>query len=302
MVLCIGEILADMICERRIEGIFYKRCLGGAPFNVACAIKKCGGEVAFYGKVGDDSIGRALVTTAQKCNLDYLNISTDFDRNTTLAFVDLDESGDRSFTFYRKNTADFHLLLDEVCDMIAKANIVHLGSLMLSEEEGREFADGVYREAKRQGKKFSFDVNFREDIFRDRAAAIEIYRKYVRCADILKLSESEIGMFSSAATYEDALKEIASDGKFAVLTLGKDGAMYCYEGKCERIETIPLKPIDTTGAGDAFYGALLSKLDREGFEKLDKSVFFANVCGSITTTRKGSAEAVPSLEEINQYL
>ena len=279
MVLCIGEILADMICERRIEGIFYKRCLGGAPFNVACAIKKCGGEVAFYGKVGDDSIGRALVTTAQKCNLDYLNISTDFDRNTTLAFVDLDENGDRSFTFYRKNTADFHLLLDEVRDMIAKANIVHLGSLMLNEEEGRAFADGVYREAKRQGKKFSFDVNFREDIFRDRAAAIEIYRKY-----------------------EDALKDIASDGKLAVLTLGKDGAMYCYEGKCERIETIPLKPIDTTGAGDAFYGALLSKLDRNGFENLDKSVFFANVCGSITTTRKGSAEAVPSLEEINQYL
>lgn len=302
MVFCIGEILADMICERRSEGVFYKRCLGGAPFNVACAIQKCGGEVGFYGNVGDDAIGKALLAAAKKCGLDRLNISSDPDRNTTLAFVDLDENGDRSFTFYRKNTADFHLSLDEARDAIAEANIVHLGSLMLNEEEGRAFADGVYRETKRRGKKFSFDVNFREDIFRDRASAIGIYREYVRRADILKLSESEIGMFSSAATYEEALKEIASDGKLAVLTLGKEGAMYCLKGECRKVETIPLKPIDTTGAGDAFYGALLSWLDREGFENLDKSVFFANVCGSLTTTKRGSAEAVPSLEEINQYL
>ncbi len=279
-----------------------KRCLGGAPFNVACAVKKCGGTVGFYGKVGDDSIGKALIGAAQKCELDYLNIICDRNRNTTLAFVDLDEYGDRSFTFYRKNTADYHLQLNEVRDVIAKADIVHLGSLMLNEDNGREFAKSVYEETKRQGKRFSFDVNFREDIFRDRASAIEIYKEFVFCADILKLSESEIGMFSSASTYERALKEIAADGKFAVLTLGKDGAMYCYQGKCERVETIPLKPIDTTGAGDAFYGALLSRLDRNGFEHLSQSIFFANVCGSITTTRKGSAEAVPTFEEIKKYL
>lgn len=302
MILCIGEILADMICERRSEGVFYKRCLGGAPFNVACAVKKCGGKVGFYGKVGDDSIGKALFKAAQSCGLDYLNLAIDIDRNTTLAFVDLDENGERSFTFYRKHTADYHLLLDEVRGAIADADIVHLGSLMLSEEEGRLFANAVCEETKRQGKKFSFDVNFREDIFRDRAAAIGIYSEYVRRADILKLSENEIGMFSSAGTYEKALREIAADGKFAVLTLGKDGAMYCYQGKCKRVETVPLKPIDTTGAGDAFYGALLSRLDREGFENLEKSVYFANVCGSLTTTRKGSAEAVPTREEIEKHL
>lgn len=302
MILCIGEILADMICERRNDGVYYKRCLGGAPFNVACAVKRCGGRVSFYGKVGDDSIGKALVASARKCGLDELNISADPDRNTTMAFVDLDEDGERSFTFYRKHTADYHLLPEEVRDMIAKADIVHLGSLMLSEEEGRRFAENVYRETKKQGKKFSFDVNFREDIFRDRRAAVVAYEQFIRRADILKLSESEIGMFSSADTYEGALREIAADGKLAVLTLGKDGAAYCYQGKCGRVETIPTKPIDTTGAGDAFYGALLSRLDEEGFHDLDRSVFFANVCGALTTTRLGSAEAVPTREEIEQYL
>lgn len=291
-----------MICERRNEGVFYKRCLGGAPFNVACAVKKCGGMVGFYGKVGDDSIGKALKAAAQKCDLDELNIVVDSNYNTTLAFVDLDEGGERSFTFYRKHTADYHLMLDEAREAIAKADIVHLGSLMLSEEEGRAFARSVYEETKKQGKLFSFDVNFREDIFRDRQAAVAIYREFVERADILKLSESEIGMFSSADTYEKALGEITHDGKLAVLTLGKEGAMYCYQGMCERVETIPLKPIDTTGAGDAFYGALLSRLDCDGLVNLNKSIFFANVCGSLTTTRKGSAEAVPSKEEIEQYL
>ena len=302
MILCIGEILADMICERRDGGVFYKRCLGGAPFNVACAVKKCGGKVGFYGKVGDDSIGKALKATAMKCDLDDMNIVVDTNYNTTLAFVDLDENGERSFTFYRKHTADYHLSLDEVREAIAKADIVHLGSLMLSEEDGRTFAKSVYEETKRQGKKFSFDVNFREDIFRDRESAVAIYREYVERADILKLSENEIGMFSSADTYEKALGEIARDGKLAVLTLGKEGAMYSYRGKCERVETIPLKPIDTTGAGDAFYGALLSQLDGDGLANLHRSIYFANVCGSLTITRKGSAEAVPSREEIEKYL
>ena len=188
MVLCIGEILADMICERRSEGVFYRRCLGGAPFNVACAVKKCGGKVGFYGKVGDDSIGKSLIDSARGCKLDYLNVAIDPDRNTTLAFVDIDENGERSFTFYRKHTADYHLLLEEVRDSIVKSDVVHLGSLMLSEEEGRRFAESVYQETKRHGKKFSFDVNFREDIFRDRSTAVKIYEKYVSRADILKLS------------------------------------------------------------------------------------------------------------------
>lgn len=302
MLLSIGEILADMVCERRGDSVYYKRCAGGAPFNVACAVKKCGGDVGFCGRVGDDSVGRALADYARSKQFARLHIEVDLQRNTTLAFVDLDEAGERSFTFYRKNTADYRFSLGEVREAIASADIVHLGSLMLSEGEGRSFADEVLAETKRLGKKLSFDVNFREDVFRDRDTAIEIYRKYVNAADILKLSGDEVGLFSRASDLEAAVRELSAPNKLVVVTLGKEGAAYCCNGKYGKVATIPLKPIDTNGAGDAFYGALLTCIDRCGFEEIEKSVFFANVCGSITTTRSGSAEAVPEREEIERYL
>ena len=302
MILCIGELLADMISERRDDGVYYKRCVGGAPFNVACAVKQCGGEVAFMGNVGADSIGAALYSYAAQKGLSSLQVGRDEAHNTTLAFVDLDEKGERSFTFYRKNTADYRLDRAAAAKAINSASIVHLGSLMLSEREGRAFAAFVRKQVKKQHKLLSFDVNFRDDIFPDRAAAVAVYRAYVEEADILKLSADELALFAPAGSLEEQMRALSREGKLVVVTLGKDGAAYCFGSAFRTVPTNDMKPVDTTGAGDAFWGALLSRIDANGFRALDESVWFANVCGAITTTRRGSAEAIPSLEEIEANL
>lgn len=302
MILCIGELLADMICERREDGVYYKRCVGGAPFNVACAAQKCGGSVGFLGNVGEDNIGRALSVYAQQKGFAYLHVGQDTRHNTTLAFVDLDENGERSFTFYRKHTADYYFDRARAEEAIAQADIVHLGSLMLSEEEGRAFAAYVMRRTKESGKLFSFDVNFREDVFPDKDAAVAVYRPYVEGADILKLSEDELPLFATGKDREAQMRSLASENNLVVVTLGKHGAAYCRNGAFCTVPSNTMKAVDTTGAGDAFWGALLSRIDENGFRDLEKSVWFANVCGAITTTRRGSAEAVPSLEEIRANL
>nr|MDE5943506.1 carbohydrate kinase [Clostridia bacterium] len=108
MILCIGEILADMIGTVKDGTIWYERKAGGAPFNVACAAKIFGAEVKFAGSVGNDLIGDFLINFANGQNLDGVLINRDAERNTTLAFVELDEKGERSFCFYRKNTADYN--------------------------------------------------------------------------------------------------------------------------------------------------------------------------------------------------
>ena len=125
MILCVGEILADMIGSVKDGQTVYARKAGGAPFNVACAAKQFGAHSAFVGSVGDDLIGTFLEDFARERGLDELLIRRDPQRNTTLAFVQLDEHGDRSFCFYRKNTADYHLpeVPDELLD---RAHIVHV--------------------------------------------------------------------------------------------------------------------------------------------------------------------------------
>ena len=101
MVLCVGEVLVDMIAYETPEGVSYQRKAGGAPFNVACAINKFGGSASFVGAVGNDTIGSFLESFIKKQNLVSFHLEKNLNRNTTLAFVDLDSEGERSFCFYR---------------------------------------------------------------------------------------------------------------------------------------------------------------------------------------------------------
>ena len=300
MILCIGEILADMIGEEKNGTLTYERKAGGAPFNVACALKKFGADVLFVGKVGDDLIGEFLIKFAKNFGMDTTYITKDNDRNTTLAFVELNEEGERSFCFYRKNTADY--VLEKVSDeVIQKADIVCVGSLMMSTSEGVEYALEVIDRAHRFNKLVAFDVNFRTDIFRDRESAVKTYKKILEKADIVKFSEDEVEIFT-----EEYLQNKLSD-KLILVTLGKNGSEWRYKGKKNAQGSIKVKVVDTTGAGDAFFAGALSVLDKAkekefSFEKLDEAIKFGNISGALNTTGRGAIDNLPSLETIKQYV
>lgn len=295
MVLCIGEILVDMIAYEVNGNISYERKAGGAPFNVACAINKFGGDASFVGSVGTDTIGEFLKSFIKKQNLKDYYLEQNPLRNTTLAFVDLDSEGERSFCFYRKNTADY-ILPKPSDEMIDKANIIHIGSLMLSETIGINYAKEVISYCKSKNKIISFDVNFRTDIFPDEESAVAIYKEIIELADIVKFSEDEVLIFTQE--YVDSLKD-----KLICISLGKDGSMYRYNDLTNKVPSIKVKPVDTTGAGDAFYAGILaniSKIDQENWTKdvLDYAFSFGNICGALNTLNKGAIDHLPTKEEV----
>ena len=182
---------------------------------------------------------------------------------------------------------------------MGEAQIVHIVSLMLSERSGRAFARKVAAAARRAGKKVSFDVNFRDDIFRDRAEAIRIYSEWLERADILKLSEEEAHLFFGADK-ENALLRLSA-GRTVFVTLGKQGACLYRDGVCTRRASVAVETVDTNGAGDAFYAGALHCLDK-GMTDAEAILAFANVCGALTTTRHGAADAFPSAEEVARTL
>lgn len=294
MILSVGEILTDMIGTPRGDDFYYERKAGGAPFNVACAAGKLGAQTAFVGSVGDDVIGAFLKRFAESVGFSDLLLDVKPDRNTTMAIVDVDASGERSFCFYRKHTADYVLpgIPDE---LIAKANIVHIGSLMLSEPEGRDYALRLIERVKNAGKKVSFDVNFRTDIFRDKAEAIAIYRKVIEKANIVKFSEDELDIFGE--------EYVSSLDALVCVSLGSAGSEWRYKNNARRVPTVKVKPVDTTGAGDAFFAGVLSGLDRLGkadyeSSELDEIFRFANVCGALNTLGRGAIDHLPSREDV----
>ena len=299
MLLCIGEILADMIGEEKNGITTYERKAGGAPFNVACALKKFGRDVKFVGSVGDDLIGQFLIKYAGDFGMDTAYIHKHNDRNTTLAFVELNEEGDRSFCFYRKNTADY--FMPRVCDeLIKSADIVCIGSLMLADEECVEYALDIVERAHALGKTVAFDVNYRTDIFRDKESAVKTYKKILSVSDIVKFSEDEVETFT-----EDYVNTLTD--KLVLITLGKNGSEWRWGGKTNRIPTITVKPVDTTGAGDAFFAGALSIIDKNvgnplNEQVLDNSLRFGNVAGALNTTGRGAIDNLPDLDTINEYL
>lgn len=299
MILCVGEILVDMIAQENNGSISYLRKAGGAPFNVACAISKFGIDSVFVGSVGDDTIGKFLCNFIKKQNLkDYL-IEENKNRNTTLAFVDLDEDGERSFCFYRKNTADYILPVIKE-EMLDASNIIHIGSLMLSHNEGIEYAKDLISKAHSKGKLVSFDINFRTDIFENINHAVKVYKEILELADIVKFSEDEVEIFNE--DYVNSLKD-----KLVCISLGKDGSKYFYNELTNTLPSIKVKPVDTTGAGDAFYAGILSQIDgltKDNWEKdkLDYAFSFGNICGALNTLGKGAIDNLPTKEEVLKRL
>ena len=294
MILCIGEILADLIGEKNKDGINFGAFTGGAPFNVAVNAKQSGAKVGFIGRVGKDPIGKFVTEFAENVGFDYLDIQKDGIRNTTLAFVTLTD-GERDFAFFRHDTADFNMNAEEIdLEKYDGLNIVHLGSLMLSEEKGREFARETVKKIRASGKILSFDVNFRMDLYDNIGQAVAAYKPFVEEADILKFSDDEITAFTGETDLNGAIAALEKEDRLLLITLGSRGSMYVYNGFSGIVPTEKVKPVDTTGAGDAFFGATLAYLDGKVFKKgisvedIENALKAGNKAGAAATQFKGA--------------
>lgn len=292
MILCIGEILADLIGKEENGRYSYDMFIGGAPFNVAVNAKRAGAKVGFVGRVGKDPIGKFLISTAKKANLDYTDIQTDGERNTTLAIVSLN-NGERDFAFFRHDAADFNIDISKIdIKRYTDLNIVHLGSLMLSEEKGRVFAENIVKTVKNEGKLLSFDVNFRMDLYNDTESAIKAYKPFIEAADILKFSDDEIKTYTKREDLGAAVKAVRKDNTLLLISMGSRGSMYVYNDLSGVIPSKKVVPVDTTGAGDAFFGTALAYLDEKEFtkENIEFALKKGNEAGAGTILFKGAVK------------
>ena len=136
----LGEILIDFT-PSGTNGMgmpLYAQNPGGAPANVLAQSALLGSRTAFIGKVGQDGFGTFLRSVMERSGIDTRALVTSEEVHTTLAFVQLDACGDRSFSFYRNPGADILLRESEVdYDLIRQSHIFHFGSLSLTDEPAR---------------------------------------------------------------------------------------------------------------------------------------------------------------------
>ena len=293
MIVCAGELIVDCFNE---NGKTVKAA-GGAPFNVAAGISLLGGEARFYGTVGADENGEFMLSEIAKLPFSKTKIDVIKGHHTTYSEV-ISENGERSFRFHRDGV-DYLLSFGSASLLLDKEpSIIHLGSLCLPFSEGRQFVDDVYGYlSSHPNTRLSFDVNYRDDIFASKEEAIAIYRALVPLFDIVKMSDEE-----QAVLYPSGYE--TRPGQLLVLSCGKSGSKAYLERKEYSAPSNPLKPVDTTGAGDAFYSFFLSEVDACGdISKLDvaKALHYANAAGAIATQRVGAISSLPTLDEVKAF-
>lgn len=312
-VVALGELLIDFTSNGISEqgNPLFEANPGGAPCNVLAMLNRFGHKTGFIGKVGEDIFGLRLKQVLEEIGIDTIGLVLDQDTRTTLAFVQNDETGDRSFSFYRNPGADMMLRPEEVQEKwIEEAKVLHFGTLSMTHEKVREATVKALELAKKHKLLISFDPNLRESLWDSLENAKKQVVYGLQYCDVLKISDNEIQWFTGEEDYDKGIKILQESYgiPLILLSLGRDGSRAYY--KDLRVEVpgfIQENTVETTGAGDTFMGSCLHFVLEKGLQNLGKEdlkemLTFANAAASIITTRKGALKVMPTLEEIVELI
>jgi len=305
----IGELLIDFTPEGKSDtgNPMFVQNAGGATANVIACVSKLGGKSAFIGEVGNDVFGNYLKKVLEDNGIDNSGVKFCKSVNTTLAFVSLDEHGDRNFSFYRRPGADIMLEPEDVdFNLIDKAKIFHFGSLSMTDEPSKSATKAALKYAVDAGKIISYDPNYRKPLWNREDEAIEGMKYGLQFADIIKISEDELEMLTGGKSIETGAKELLNMGiKIVAVTMGSKGCYFrCQDGN-KYMNTYDTNVVDTTGSGDAFMGAMLYSistlnipLEKITAKQLEKIVDFSNACGALCASYQGGIPSMPTIEAI----
>lgn len=312
-VVALGELLIDFTCVSKDADGYPTMAAhpGGAPANFLAVLAKFGATTALLGKVGNDAFGKLLVQTLESAGIGTKGIVVDSNVFTTLAFVTLDETGDREFSFARKPGADTCISYEnlDLC-LIEEAKVFHFGTLSLTDEPARTATQKAVAYAKQKGKLITYDPNLRKPLWKSMEEAKQQLLWGLAQADVVKISDEEVEFLFGLNVTEGAQHILENYGaKLVFVTCGADG---CYFQNTHVKGHVPglsgIKVADTTGAGDIFGGSAVWKLLQYGKkpeelteQELTDIVSFACTAAGLSTTKPGGISSVPAIQDVLNY-
>ncbi|MEW5182105.1 aminoimidazole riboside kinase [Escherichia coli] len=296
----LGDAVVDLLPES--DGRLLP-CPGGAPANVAVGIARLGGTSGFIGRVGDDPFGALMQRTLLTEGVDITYLKQDEWHRTSTVLVDLNDQGERSFTFMVRPSADLFL---ETTDLPCwrHGEWLHLCSIALSAEPSRTSAFTAMTAIRHAGGFVSFDPNIREDLWQDEHLLRLCLRQALQLADVVKLSEEEWRLISGKTQNDRDICALAKEYEIAMLlvTKGAEGVVVCYRGQVHHFAGMSVNCVDSKGAGDAFVAGLLTGLSSTGLStderEMRRIIDLAQRCGALAVTAKGAMTALPCRQEL----
>lgn len=311
---CVGEALVDFLPDARSQRVReverWTRCPGGSPANVAIGLARLGARSAYLGVVGDDEFGHFLRGALLAEGVDVSAMRLTRESRTGLVFITLDETGERSFTDYRKPSAE---LLLEPADVrrfdLGEARAAHLVANSLLTPAAREAGRELLRSARENGCLTSCDPNLRCSFWDDPRELRRLIEGLLPMCDVVKLADDEIEFVTGELDPERAARALCERGVgLGIVTRGAEGVLACRGGRILAVAAPKVAVVDQTGAGDGFDAGLLSSLNErlragEPFaalsdEAIREALTFGCRVGARVVTRLGAVAGLPRREEL----
>jgi fructokinase len=319
----LGELLMDMFPDEIGSRIGEVKAFvpkpGGAPANVAVAAKKLGYKSAFIGKVGQDHFGTYLKSVLDSEGVETRGIRFDPDARTTMAIIAMPDKNSAEFVFYRNPGADQRLTVDELDrDMLQSTKALHFGSVSLTDEPVRSATFEAAKIARKSGALVSYDVNYRPTLWKDKDEALFQAKLMLREVDLVKVNEAEAALLTGMEELDPtdpilvenaALKLLKEGPSIVVITLGAEGSYFQIREGGAYVPPFSVDTVDAVGCGDAFSAGLLTRLverkdwrEELSVDSLKEDLRFANAVGAITSLKRGAIPALPTKEEVEEFL
>ncbi|HLI88648.1 MAG TPA: PfkB family carbohydrate kinase [Ktedonobacteraceae bacterium] len=315
-IVCLGEALIDMfpaeIGRSLVEVTAFRPVPGGAPANVAVAAARLGAHSAFIGKVGDDPFGHYLAELLHHQGVETRGMRFDSEARTGINFHAQIDENHATHLFYRHPSADMRLRPDELeRTLLREARAFVFGTICLMDQPVHDATMEAIDIAREVGALIAFDVNYRESLWSEPAAARELVLSLLPLVDVLKINEAELSLLTGSSELAAGTQQLVQHGPtLCVVTLGPQGCFYRHGEQSGHVPGFAVQAIDATGCGDAFTASLLTQLvtGSEAWRarltptNLPHMLRRANAAGALTALKQGAFSAMPDTAAISALL
>lgn len=275
-VVCFGEVLYDVFPTHKK--------IGGAPLNVALRLSSLGIDTQIISRIGNDEIGKELLSFINKNKVSTAHIQVDPTHKTGEVVVQLDDTGSASYTINYPVAWDKIECNPEIENLVKKAAAFIYGSLVCRDATSFKTLVKLLGCAKYK----VFDVNLRSPFYKK-----EVLTNLMMQSDFIKFNDEELYEISKFlnSPYHSLkqnilyIAELINTNRICV-TLGSHGAVLYYDGMFYYNSGYEVKVVDTVGSGDSFLAGLISKLLTQNDPQI--AIDFACALGALVAEKRGA--------------